>query len=63
MMVAQLIGIDIFLDSFEKSYFYLYLKDGGRSMKPNTKKEDYRLLQKSGHQQYYMYSSTQIYET
>jgi len=46
--------MDTFPDSFEKPDFYLYPNCGGHSMKPNIKKEDYMLLQKSSHPDFSM---------
>ena len=47
--ITQLIGMDTFLDSFENPEHYHYVQNSEFSMEPNTKDEDYTLLQISSH--------------
>jgi len=47
--VAQLIGMDTFLNSFENPEDYIYLQGGGFSMEPHIKNGDYIIIQRSSH--------------
>ena len=47
--VTQTIGLDTFLDAFEKPNYYYCIKGSGVSMKPSINDGDYIILQKSSH--------------
>ena len=52
--VAQLIGMDAFIDSFENPNYYHFIQGSGISMEPNIKDGDYIILQKSSHPDFYV---------
>jgi hypothetical protein len=49
--ITEIIGLEIFLDSFENSNNYICIKDRNNYLESNTK-EDYLIIQKSSHPEF-----------
>ena len=47
--ITQLVGIEIFLDSFENSKYYVCLQDEDDKLELDTKNGEYIIIQKSSH--------------
>ena len=58
--VTQIIGLDIFLDSFENPEYYLCLQDKGNLFGVNIKNGEYVITQKSSHPEFNIKKSDTI---